>query len=130
VTFFENLKNLFITQRYELETLKRCGSLSVEISQVLDGTDSAHAECPLFGALYLYHNSTQTFAIECDISKTISHRLMKFGQLVQLDESCHRHPKWSVYLEMFPRYTWSKFDLLTRLSPEWLNRSSSNFVGR
>jgi hypothetical protein len=51
-----------------------------------------------FGALGLFHYSTPTFAIECDISKTISHRLTKFGQPVQLDESCRRHLKWSIHL--------------------------------
>jgi hypothetical protein len=40
--------------------------------------------------------SNSTFAMTSDISKTNSHWLMKFGQLVQLDESYRRHSKWLI----------------------------------
>jgi hypothetical protein len=58
----------------------------------------SYSALSIFGALGLFHFSTQTFTIECDISKITSHRLTKFGLLVQLDESCRRHSKCSVYL--------------------------------
>jgi hypothetical protein len=40
------LEKLFVNQRYEVETLKCCWSISVEVSiSAKGGTDSAHAEC-------------------------------------------------------------------------------------
>jgi hypothetical protein len=56
---------------------------------------------------FFVYISISTFAMSSDISKTNSHWLMKFGQLVVLDESYRWHSIWSVYLSPFPRYTGS-----------------------
>ena len=40
------LEKLFMNQRYEMETLKCCWSISVEVfTSAIGGADSAHAEC-------------------------------------------------------------------------------------